>query len=139
MRLVLDASVAVKWYAPEDETREALEIADAAQRGQLLLVAPDILLSEFGHTLRKAVLVGLPRENARALFNVIPRMVELLPSVDFGQDALELAMLAGGSFYDALYVALSERQNLRVVTADSRMIKAFDRTGRCVHVKDFKF
>ncbi len=39
-------------------------------------------------------------------------------------------MLTGGSFYDALYVALAERYDVHVVTADTRMIHAFALAAR---------
>jgi len=141
LQLVLDTSVAVKWYASEDHTVESLQLAQDARQGSVRLLSPDILLPEFCHTLHKAVRAGvLPRGEVRTVLNAFRRVpIDLVPAAELVDEALHLTMLTGGAFYDALFVALAQREDADVVTADERMINAFAKIGRCVHVKDFKF
>lgn len=58
--LVVDTSVAIKWYLPEELNQEALQVLDAGERGDVWLLAPDSVESEFWNTLwqehRKATL-----------------------------------------------------------------------------------
>lgn len=42
-----------------------------------------------------------------------------------------------GTFYDALYLALAEREDLQVLTADGRMTRAFAKLGRTLHLAGF--
>jgi len=37
-----------------------------------------------------------------------------------------------GAVYDALYIALAVREDLKVVTADDRMVNAFAKVNRAV-------
>jgi predicted nucleic acid-binding protein len=51
---------------------------------------------------------------------------------------MELAIQHLGTFYDALYIALAERENLKVITADDRMANAFARIDRTLALADFE-
>ena len=48
---VLDTSVAVKWYLPEDLHEEAIGLARHAQTGEVELLAPGTLQPEFFNAL----------------------------------------------------------------------------------------
>ena len=54
MNLVIDASVAVKWFAPEVLSSEAESLLD----GDDALFAPDLLLVECGNIIWKKVRLG---------------------------------------------------------------------------------
>jgi predicted nucleic acid-binding protein len=92
LELVLDTSVAVKWYAPEDHSIESLELVHMARRGSVRLVSPDILLPEFCHTLQKAVRAGvLPGEGARDVLLAFRRVpIDPVPATELADEALEL-------------------------------------------------
>ena len=47
--LVVDSSVAVKWFVVEERTTEARRILDGYQRGDLTLLAPDLIYAEVGN------------------------------------------------------------------------------------------
>lgn len=53
-KLVIDASVAIKWYVPEAGSQEASAILDRPET----LLAPDLLAAEFGNVLWKKVSAG---------------------------------------------------------------------------------
>ena len=62
----------------------------------------------------------------------------LVPSRVLGRQAMELAIQHLGTFYDAFYIALAEREDLRVIPADDRMANAFAKVNRTVALANFE-
>ena len=52
-KLVVDASVVIKWFVPEPFSLEARRILDDYRAGSLDLVAPDLLNAEVGNIVWK--------------------------------------------------------------------------------------
>lgn len=52
-RFVLDCSVAAKWVFPEPDRAAALWLFDRYEAGEVLLIAPDLLLVEFANLLAR--------------------------------------------------------------------------------------
>ena len=50
---------------------------------------------------------------------------------------MALAVKHMATFYDALYIALAEREDLKVLTADDGMANAFASLNRTVRLADF--
>jgi predicted nucleic acid-binding protein len=122
MSLVVDASVAVKWFLPEDGSGDALALKDEG----IDLIAPATALYEIYHAVWHADRTG------RARGIELARMPELL-SKTFSVVApieplfLPAAGLAAGlphPIYDCLYLALAQREHAAVVTADERLFAA---------------
>jgi predicted nucleic acid-binding protein len=122
-RLVVDASVVIKWFLPEVLAEAALRLA-ASDR---VFLAPELLGAEFANALWKKRLrrevegsaaAGI-LENFRRLSIETFALMPLLPS------AFAIASAAGHSVYDCLYVALAEREDCPLVTADRRFYEAF--------------
>lgn len=120
--LVVDASVAIKWFLPEIHGEAALRLLE----GQYALRAPDLIFSEFGNVLWKRFRKGqISRKEAivttEALL-ALPLQVEssqsLIPA------ALEIACSAHRTVYDSLYLAVAIAYQCRVVTADSKLHNA---------------
>lgn len=121
--LVIDASVAAKWYIPEIDSRRAHAILAGGQR----LLAPDLLLAEVGNILWKKVRRGEldvvdAHEVVAALTTTGP--LELISTSHLLPAALDVAISYGRSVYDALYVALAHQQSCPLVTADERLVSA---------------
>ena len=121
IRLVVDASVAVKWVLKEPDSDAARRIPDEAE-----LLAPDLLWAELGSVLwRRQRLGELSPSDARGMLltlRALPvRTSGLFPLLPL---ALEIALTIGHSIYDCVYLALAERQDCRVVTADRRLQNA---------------
>ena len=121
MRLVVDASVAAKWVLKEPDSEPARRVAREAE-----MLAPDLLWAELGNVLwRRQRLGELSPLDARGMLltlRAIPvqthSMFPLLPL------ALEIALAIGHSIYDCIYLALADREDCRVVTADRRLQNA---------------
>jgi predicted nucleic acid-binding protein len=118
-RLVLDASVAAKWFIDEEHS----EAAEHLRRGAHTFVAPDIFVAELGNVVRTWCIDGvISQETAAALVRQFGALgVDLVPSLGLLRSALELAIAPRRSIYDSLYVALALRERCPLVTADLRL------------------
>jgi predicted nucleic acid-binding protein len=122
--IVVDASVAVKWFVPEPETPEAyaLFVSDEPR------AAPEHLIAEVGQALlRHHREHGLPLAHCGAALSRIRRLVRLFSTEALAHDAREIAAEGGCSVYDALYVAAAERWDGVVVTADAKLVAKLTR------------
>ena len=125
--LVVDASVAVKWYLPEVSTEVAVEVLESGVRGERRLVAPSLLAPEVGNVLwlrhRRGDLSVEDLRRAWTAFEAAP-LVFVEPTL-LMPAALEIAVSCDCTVYDALYVALAEAyrsEHATVVTADRRLL-----------------
>ncbi|HBA38879.1 MAG TPA: PIN domain nuclease [Deltaproteobacteria bacterium] len=130
--LVVDASVAIKWFLPEIHGEAALRLLE----GQYALRVPDLIFSEFGNVLWKRFRKGqISRKEAivttEALL-ALPLQVEssqsLIPA------ALEIACSAHRTVYDSLYLAVAIAHQCRVVTADSKLHNALKKGALSAHL-----
>lgn len=124
--LVLDASVAAKWYLPrstETLTEQAFELLNGHVERRVHLAVPDLFWAELGNLLWKAWRQGrLGVESIRrAVANARELGIAGVPSEDVLDQAVALAMATERSVYDSLYVALAMRLNTEVITADERL------------------
>jgi predicted nucleic acid-binding protein len=123
--LILDASVAVKWFLlDEDLIEEARTIRDALLDDQLRLTAPTVLWSEVTQSVVKAVRRGrLDRKAARSIAYAIAEVRPLLAAVDLDPVGTVLtAVETDLNAYDAQYLSLGAGHGVSVLTADRRML-----------------
>ncbi len=122
-RLVVDASVAIKWYVPELGSADAVAIF---QTGHDLL-APDLLVAELGNILWKKVRRGEISADeggviVDAFLTACP--LALWPSGPLLRPALEIATAFDRTVYDSLYLAVALAEGVPLVTADERLENA---------------
>jgi predicted nucleic acid-binding protein len=122
MTLVVDASVATKWVVPEHGSAAAAALREADAD----LIAPSLVIAEIGNALWKKASRGEieRREAIPALQLAISHFREIRPFEDLAGAALELAIDLRHPIYDCFYLALAERENAPLVTADEAMIAA---------------
>jgi predicted nucleic acid-binding protein len=127
-RVVVDASVAVKWFLPEELSTEARQLLTTEYE----LLAPDLLWAELGNVLwKKHRRRELDPKTASRLLRDFSRVpIELHASERWTEAALELAIRHGVTVYDGLYLALAAGNGCRVVTADRRLHAACE--GRVI-------
>ncbi len=120
--LVVDASVAVKWFVKQD----SWEAARALGGPSVELIAPELVLAEIASAFWKYVRVNqLAAETAGAMlaqapsaFARIVSLQELLPA------AFQLSLSIQHPVYDCFYLALARRESAPLVTADKRLAAA---------------
>ena len=126
MNLVVDASVAVKWFVEEEDTKRACLLAD----GAVEIHCPHLLASEVGSALWRKVLQGqVELGDARTGMESLARMpITWHADEALGADCLRLAFAHDRTVYDSMYLALAYRLNARLVTADLRFANALAAT-----------
>ncbi len=119
--LVVDASVAARWFVEGEHAEAALAILDA----EADLIAPDLLVAELGNTLVKYVAAGALDASRAASVLVAMRtvMTRFVPMSELHDDALALALEIGHPIYDCYYLALARRERALFVTADRRLLR----------------
>ena len=116
MRLVVDASVAIEWLVPEPFS----DAADRLLTGAHDLIAPDLLLLEAAAALWKKSRRGelSAREADAAMANLANGPIELWPMRPLIGSAVALARRVAHPVYDCIYLALAEREDGVVISAD---------------------
>jgi len=120
--LVLDSSVAVKWFNIEPLREKALEISSRFLQGEIELEAPAPLYYEVGNTLRYNPRFGI--EDVKAALGALEDTQILLHefSGSLAMKAVELAYRCGITMYDAAYVALAETREATLYTVDGEVV-----------------
>lgn len=140
-RLVVDASVGLKWVFPEPGADRARALLAAATRGDLQLLAPDLYIAEVTNALWKRVHLrgDLSADDAReALDRLLGTLPEIVPGAALAAQGLELAGTFGHPVYDCLYVALALRAGCPLITVDRSLVRAFGpATGQVSHLDDY--
>jgi predicted nucleic acid-binding protein len=135
-RLVVDASVAVKWVLREEHEAAARRVLSNRR-----LLAPHLLWAEIGNTLWKR------HRRREASVEEVRRMlaeIRRLPVMTFAHwpllpKALDLAISLNQTVYDCLYLALAEARDGLMITADRRFHDAVSGsvwTDRIVWIED---
>lgn len=127
--LVVDASVAAKWFLPaagETLTREALQLLKRYSSGELRFLVPDLFWAEFANVLWKAVRQGRwPQASAETAVRAMrDRNFPTVPSLTLLEDAFAIATAFDRSIYDSIYLALALTSKTHFVTADERLANA---------------
>lgn len=121
-RIVVDASVVVKWLLPEIHSEAAKRLIG----NELQLWAPDLVWAEVGNVLWKRWRRGeLAAESVAALLRDFRRVpLSIYPSDPLFEAAWEVAHALDRSYYDSLYLALATALGCPLVTADLKLWNA---------------
>jgi predicted nucleic acid-binding protein len=132
---VVDASVGVKPYLPEDLSESAKRLFRTLRAGKVDLFVPDLFYSECANIFVKYVRrFNIPPAYARkSLMNL--RSLPLLSTSgsELLASAFNLALDHGISAYDASYVALARKLSAPVITADEKLIRKLEGSGADIH------
>lgn len=117
--LVVDASVAFKWFVTEEGQEAALSLLQRPAR----LIAPELLLAEVANIAWKARAQG--RISPAQARDLLSRVVEPFDEIVSMRPHFVLAHELGAAFhrpvYDFVYVALAEDRDGVLVTADVKL------------------
>ncbi len=120
MSLVVDSSVALKWFVKEPGHEAALELLDGSDP----LIAPDLILAEVGNALwRKARNGEVEADQISRSISELADIVILRPlTVDLMLMAVEIMRGIGHSIYDCVFLAAARREKVDFVTADAKLL-----------------
>ena len=126
MKYVVDASVAVCWLLGEANAERAEQLFMNARWGVDELLAPEFFIAECGHALFRAERKRLiaPGEARQLLKSLVADLPNLMVTVGLTSRAAGICEYLKKSFYDCLYMALAEREQVQLVTADAKLVKA---------------
>lgn len=132
MRLVVDASVAIKWYAPEIYEQEATRLL----AGSYELNAPELIIPEFGNIVWKKERRGeFSASSAQEVVKAF-QSTDLVfhPHGNTATAAFAGAGLTGETVYDWTYLALAVSLSCQFVTADEKFYKSLEKTSLRAHL-----
>lgn len=137
MIVVVDASVAIKWYVDEVHTAEAEQLIDK----RFELHAPELMLPEFGNILwKKCRNHDLDQSVARsAIASLRSQQITLHSNAALLGPAFHGAQETGQSVYDWTYLSLAISLDCKFVTADRKFYIGLRKTrfkGHAVWVEN---
>jgi len=120
--LVVDASVVIKWFIPEEDSTAAARLLS----GRYRLIAPDLIWAEFANVIWKYERKRLLKkdEATEILRQFIRSPIEIYRSDAILEHAMEIALNTQRTVYDCLYIALASREGCDMVAADQRLVNA---------------
>lgn len=123
---VLDASAALPFVLPEENSLRVARIFDAVNDNAIRLVAPSFWRLECGNAIWKHVRRGtLHPVHAFAAMRRIERLpVSLLDTDHLIETAFDIAIAFDITTYDALYAATALFVKAPLVTADRKLVSA---------------
>lgn len=128
---MVDASVVVKLFLPEDLSANAGELFKRGVDLQKRFFIPDFFYIECANIFWKYVRrLGLPPEEARKSLQDLRALSLLSVSTkDLLSASLDLALEFGTSAYDASYAVLAQELSFPLVTADQKLIPKLAGSG----------
>ena len=120
--LVLDASVGVKWFSPQNEQalKQALAIRNAHVSEQILVIVPDLFYYEVTNALvqKKIFSTATVRSAGSSLFHLGLATVNLDGTLL--DNAVRISRQSAITVYDAVYAAIAVESDSPLVTANPR-------------------
>jgi predicted nucleic acid-binding protein len=126
-RVVLDASVAIKWAMPSEPfTDQSLQLLRRYVDGEVDFIVPDVFWVEVGNVLWKGTRQSRWRQDEAQTVaaDLQGRGFTTVPSLALLPEALKIAFAHGRAVYDCLYVALAVQSRSDLITADERLANA---------------
>ena len=124
---VLDTSALIRYYIPDGPMPDGLEkIIEQGWQGDALLFVPELALVESAQVLLKKERAGFlaPDESDEIIRNIKSIPMEIRRHRDILEPAILLARKHSLTVYDAMFLALSKKQNAQLVTADKKLHNA---------------
>ena len=120
-RVVVDSSLAVKWFLPEPGAQEARQLALTWEDVEVW--APDLIWVEAANAARHKVLAGelSADEAGMALGEFLAANLQVLSCRRTGLDTLSVALHTGLIAWDAAYVSAARALGAELWTADREM------------------
>ena len=131
MSFVLDSSLTVAWFVPDERTTPTQALLERA--GEDGAVVPDFWRLEIGNALllatRRKRLTAAQRADALKQLAALPITVDSDTSLHAWDATLQMADRFGLTLYDACYLELARRRELPLATLDRELRAAGHKLG----------
>lgn len=117
MKIVLDTSVVLKWFVDEEGSETARGYLEDFFKGKYQIVFPTLIFYELGNACLQN---SIPTDEIGKIIELLQKYNFEIEDIGFGafrkiyQNASEYKL----TFYDASYVALMQKYNCELITAD---------------------
>jgi len=138
--LVVDASVAIKWYVEEEYREQALNLRRDYYDEKVALASQPLLFYEVAMALRYHVALS-SNDVVNSINSLLDMQLDLsAPMREVMDAAVNLAFEEGVTIYDAVYLALAELLGSKVITADEKLSEKLGegRKKIILLIKDYK-
>ena len=127
MKLVVDASIALSWFVRQDDLPDQAFLLESEQ----ILIAPDLIFPETTNALWRLVTAAriTPEQGWRALRALEGCFDMIAPSGPLAETAYGMASALNHPAYDCFYLALAEREGVRMLTADQKLLRKLNGTA----------
>ncbi|MBF0625627.1 MAG: type II toxin-antitoxin system VapC family toxin [Magnetococcales bacterium] len=126
MKLVVDANVCVGWFLNVPYRAQAMKVLRAGWP----MLAPEWLVAEVTSVAWKMAKSGMANDElVHRMLKELPGYFSLAPMAELAHAAYRLSRTLQHSPYDCFYLALAERENASLVTADERLISRLKGTS----------
>lgn len=134
MTLVVDASVALKWYLADEPY--AAEARSILQSGEAL-VAPELVIAQTCNAAWRGVRIGrVDPTQAAEIARSLPRLFgTLVGSSALAERAMAIAFELDHAVYDCFYLAIAEASASPLITADNRLLRKIRNTIWAANVR----
>jgi predicted nucleic acid-binding protein len=138
-KLVVDASIVIKWFVKEENRDRALMLREAHLSAGMLLGAPDLVVYEVCNALRYS-----PEFTETDVEAAVGSLFELHlglspPTTETMAGAAEAAFKYGVTVYDAAYLSQAEIEDNRLVTADEKFYEKVKENPRVALLSSDRF
>jgi predicted nucleic acid-binding protein len=133
--LVVDASIALKWFVEEIDSEKALMVLDHIS-DKALPIVPSLFFYEIANVLRYKSEFGI--KDIQQILQALSKFGFIVMSLEneIGDLTIELAYRNGITVYDASYLAISSIRNCEFVTSDERLYNKLSE-GKVILLKEW--
>jgi len=120
---IIDANIAIKWFSEEKNTEAATAILNQHNKEEINIIVPELFFYEVMNVLRFKNLEEQELNIAASeLFNL---QLETIPiSLMIMNEAIKFSSKYNLTVYDAVYLALAEIFNAKLITEDQEIINS---------------
>ncbi|MBM3704999.1 MAG: type II toxin-antitoxin system VapC family toxin [Actinobacteria bacterium] len=139
MDIVLDASIAIKWFSArnEDFVENALAIQEKQISGEIRIIVPDLFFLEVLNAFITKSKFDI--EDISTIRDVLFKLgLEIKYPDDFLlSDSSKIAYSGGLTIYDSLYIAVAKSCNATLYTEDKKILSCRKKYPFITDIRDF--
>lgn len=119
-KIILDASVIIKWFTREQDSDKAIVYLKSFYDNEIAILVPSLLFYELGNIL-------LNKKSSKNRVTEIKKKLQGLQlevkdmGIEWFQKIYENSLDYSISFYDASYITLMQNKNCKFITADKKL------------------